>query len=310
MQQPAWIADYESLRKGAGYVVLPNWSVIEFTGPDRGKFLNNFCTNAVRDLTVGQIREIFITDVKGHTIGHGHVVALDESLLFITVPDQAEFLIKHFDRYIIREQVTLAGLTVGKAIYSLPGAASDASTTKIGDLMGGATNAFELNMPSAQSKFLIVDRDKSDMTNLILRSAGFAECCYEAWNSLRIENGFPLFATDITSESLPQEVDRDKQAISFTKGCYLGQETVARIDALGQVNKLLVEIRIDGASENILSKELTADGKPVGKITSMTYSPRLDATLALGYVKRQFSKPETKISLGDVSCEVVKLPIA
>lgn len=309
MQPPTWLADYNSLRNGTGYVVLSNWSIVEFTGPDRGKFLNNFCTNMVRDLTTGQIREVFITDVKGHTIGHGHVVALEESLLFITVPEQADSLIKHFDRYIIREQVTLADCTNTKTVYSLPNSASTSSTTQIGQLMGGATNAFDLSMPCPESKLLIIDRDKSEMVNLILRSAGFTECSYNAWNALRIENVFPLFAADITFDNLPQEVDRDKQAISFTKGCYLGQETVARIDALGQVNKLLVGLRINGDTQNISIRELIADEKSVGKITSMNYSSRLNATLALGYLKRQFSKVGTKLSLGDNSCEVVKLPL-
>jgi tRNA-modifying protein YgfZ len=310
MQPPAWLADYNSLRAGAGYTVLPNWSIVEFTGRDRGMFLNNFCTNGVRDLAPGQIREVFITDVKGHTIGYGHVVALDESLLFVTVPEQADSLIKHFDRYIIREQVTLSDRTSEKAAYSLPGSASTTSTTQIGELMaGGATNAFDSSMPRPESKLLFVDRDKSDMVNIILSSAGFTECCFDAWSALRIENGFPLFTTDITSDNLPQEVDRDKQAISFTKGCYLGQETVARIDALGQVNKLLRGIRIDGDISNVALKDLTADGKPVGRITSSTYSPQLNATLALGYVKRQFAAVGTKITLENISCEVIQLPL-
>lgn len=311
MEKPAWIAEYESLRSGAGYVVLPNWSVIEFTGPDRGKFLNNFCTNAVRDLTTHQIREVFITDVKGHTIGHGHVIAIGESLLFITVPDQADALIKHFDRYIIREQVTLNDRTNDKLLYSFLGPTSDSSMTTLLDItfVGDRGEVFDFNLPRPESKLIVIDRDKSTTTHLQFTAMGFVECSYDAWTAIRIDSGYPLFGFDITSDNLPQEIQRDKQAISFTKGCYLGQETVARIDALGQVNKLLVGLRIDEAIENISSKELAAEGKPVGKITSLSYSPRLNTILALGYVKRQFSKVGTRISLGNSECEVVKLPI-
>src|SRR5437764_9919773 len=79
-----------------------------------------------------------------------------------------------------------------------------------------------------------------------LIAAGAVRCEAAVVESARLEAGFPLFGLDITDDNLPQEVARDAKAISFTKGCYLGQETVARIDALGHVNRLLVRLRVDG----------------------------------------------------------------
>ncbi len=114
---------------------------------------------------------------------------------------------------------------------------------------------------------------------------------------------------DISSENLPQEVNRDKQAISFTKGCYLGQETVARIDALGHVNRLFVAIRFDGMIDAIATSELTVDGKPAGRITSQSFSPQLSCTMALGYVRRQFAKPETMFQAGETTGQIVQLPL-
>ncbi len=144
----------------------------------------------------------------------------------------------------------------------------------------------------------------------VLVAAGATECRPAAFDAARIEWGFPLYGVDITDKNLPQEVARDALAISFVKGCYLGQETVARIDALGHVNKLLVGVRFHGATVPSPDTELSAAGQTVGHVTSATYSPRLSAPLALAYVRRGSNEPGTKLSsaLGDAA--VVRLPVS
>ena len=104
---------------------------------------------------------------------------------------------------------------------------------------------------------------------------------------VRLEAGVPLFGQDITDDNLPQEIGRDKLAISFTKGCYLGQETVARIDALGHVNRQLVGLRFEGGTVPPAGTKLVADGKEVGHVTIAAWSPKLDARLAMALVRRR-----------------------
>src|SRR5262249_52381639 len=113
-----------------------------------------------------------------------------------------------------------------------------------------------------------------------------------------------------TDDNLPQEVGRDAQAISFTKGCYLGQETVARIDALGHVNQLLVGLRCDSSNLPSCGSALSVDGKSVGHVTSAVWSPTLHAALALGYVRRSHAKSRTKVLTSAGLAEVVSLPIS
>src|SRR5438046_8506879 len=103
---------------------------------------------------------------------------------------------------------------------------------------------------------------------------------------MRIEAGYPLYGRDITDKNLPQEIDRDRLAISFTKGCYLGQETVARIDALGHVNRLLRGIKFLTSAIPERGTELQSGGKVVGHVTSSCWSPGIGAPLALGFLRR------------------------
>jgi folate-binding protein YgfZ len=125
----------------------------------------------------------------------------------------------------------------------------------------------------------------------------------------RIEAGTPLFGQDITEKNLPQEVARDALAISFTKGCYLGQETVARIDALGHVNQTLCGLRFAGPDSPPPGTELTIDDKVVAHVTSAAFSPRLGGPLALGYVRRGHTLPGTAFTSSRGPASVVKLPL-
>jgi folate-binding protein YgfZ len=127
---------------------------------------------------------------------------------------------------------------------------------------------------------------------------------------VRIEYGMPLYGRDITLENLPQEVNRNAQAISFTKGCYLGQETVARIDALGHVNRLLVVVKFAGERIPSPGDELQIEGKPVGQVTSAAFSPRVSKPLALAYVRTASAAPGTRLASPVGDAEVVALPLA
>ena len=116
------------------------------------------------------------------------------------------------------------------------------------------------------------------------------------FDAARIAAGMPCYGLDITDKTLPQEVARDARAISFTKGCYIGQETVARLDALGHVNKTLTRVRFTGRDVPPAGSELTLDGKPVGTITSAAYWPPFDTAIALAYLRRGANTPGTKLT--------------
>src|SRR5205823_1916516 len=117
---------------------------------------------------------------------------------------------------------------------------------------------------------------------------------------LRIEAGTPVFGKDITEKNLPQEIGRDDRAISFVKGCYLGQETVARIDALGHVNQILKGLRIEPRSAcPAAGSSLEDDGKRVGVVTSVAVSPSRNCPLALALVRTSHARAGTVLGVKD-----------
>ena len=127
-----------------------------------------------------------------------------------------------------------------------------------------------------------------ESAQLLWNSTSATPIASDAVHAYRLERRVPLDGTDVDERNLPQEVDRCATAISFTKGCYLGQETVARIDAVGRVNQQLRLLRIDG--EASAGDELTVDDKVVGRLTSVSWSPQYESLIGLGYVRRELAK--------------------
>ncbi len=119
----------------------------------------------------------------------------------------------------------------------------------------------------------------------------------ETFELLRIQAGTPVFGKDVTARTLPQEIGRDDRAISFVKGCYLGQETVARIDALGHVNQMMKGLRFEpGAPGPAPGWQLWDDGKSVGTVTSVALSPADRAPVALALIRISHAQAGTHLA--------------
>ncbi|MDP7205983.1 MAG: glycine cleavage T C-terminal barrel domain-containing protein, partial [Pirellulaceae bacterium] len=144
-----------------------------------------------------------------------------------------------------------------------------------------------------------------DALTPLLADDGCREIDTNVVEMLRVEAGIPRYGVDLDDQNLPQEVNRDTQAISFTKGCYLGQETVARIDALGHVNRLLTGLTLPPGPLPTAGMVIKRDGTETAHVTSSIYSPRLEQPLALAYVRREASSPGTVLD----GAEVVSLPL-
>ncbi len=320
---PDEMAQYDALTRHVGLVDLGHRTQIELTGPDRAAFLHNLCTNEVRKLSAGAGCETFLTTVQGKTLAHGFIFAGPESLVFETVAGQSAAILKHLDHYLVCEQVSLVDRSLEWSELLLSGPDSEQLLWGLSDLRLPATRlahaagvladrpvclrrvdwlgpvGFLISVPNA---------DRADMA-LSLGRAGAVACEYSAFEAARIEWGFPLFGRDITEKNLPQEIARDALAISFVKGCYLGQETVARIDALGHVNHSLVGIRFEGPAMPEPGAELHSAARAVGEVTSATFSPHLNAPLALAFVRRGSNTPGTRLTWSGGEAEVVALPV-
>lgn len=281
-------------------------TVIEVTGADRNKILNNLCTQDLRQLQPGQVRETFMLDVKGRTISHGIVVSLESKTLFISSPGQGSRLVPHIDRYIIREDAMLRDVSSDyQAILFRPMAWSSFAT-ECKDLeqvdcieqVDAPLSRLVIATPWLGAKSVLILLSSMAQEHDVKKLGGevqASDCESRShWEFERISNFWPWYGVDINEKNLPQEIGIDSRAISFKKGCYLGQETVARLDALGQVQKqlVLVELRTPSTWAFQFPYELTHEGKSIGFLTSASKKGEPDTSdshwMGLGILKRGF----------------------
>ena len=310
------------LRERAGFCPLGSRTLIELVGADRASVLHGLCTNDINRLQPGDGCEAFLTSVQGKTIGYVYVFCLADSLLLDTAAGLAEETIAGIDRYVIREDVKLVDRSPQWSDVLLSGNQAAARLTGsfdadlpaqplsgvAGQLEGIEVEVRRVAFAAADCFFMRCDSDRVAELCAALTAAGVDECDREAVETARIEMGTPIFGQDVTGDNLPQEVDRNDRAISFTKGCYLGQETVARIDAMGHVNQKLRGLRLAGDTVPPGGSQIEVDGKAVARITSSCHSPRLSAPLALAYVRRGHDEIGHRFNTQFGEAEVVALP--
>ena len=294
---------------------------IELTGADRAKFLHNFCTNDIKKLQPGQGCEAFVTNIKGKIVGHIFVFAEADALWLESVPGSAATLLPHLDRFLIREDVQIRDRSVEFAELLLAGERATellakwlpglAELSQYGHL---ANSGHDLPIRSVRRvdwfgsptwllSIPVADRDRVQQT---LTHAGCTIGDTNQFHVFRIMAGFPLFGIDITEDNLAQEVGRTALAISFTKGCYLGQEPIARIDAMGHVNRVLCRLKLTSGSAPPPGTEVfdkpPPDGKCLGAITSSVSGAE---TLCLAYVRSPFAKSDTSVIVGSAAAAVL-----
>jgi folate-binding protein YgfZ len=318
------LAEETALATEAGLSLLTDRAQIALRGADRASFLHNLCTNDIKKLRPGEGCEALLLNAQGKTLAHLYVFAEDEQLVLDAVAAQIDFIRGHLDRYLIREKVEIvplvdqvdllfAGARIVPAlsmleIAPLPAEHGSHINAKV---FGVTTSIRKVDLAGADSWLLSSQRDELEKVTAALTGVGLRPCGTAAVEAARIAAGAPLWGREISEANLPQELNRDAKQINFTKGCYLGQETVARIDALGHVNRLLVGLRAAGRDVPEIGAELQSeDGKTIGTVTSATFSHRFGTAIALGYVRRALALPGTVVQSTVGPMTVSALPMA
>ena len=313
---------YQAVHEQVGWLRLDSRTLLEVGGADRATFLHNLCTNDVKKLQPGQGCEAFITNVQGRILGHAMIFRESDSIVMETASGQAEILLGHFDRYLIREDVVLNDRTAQWRQLLLVGPHARGLLQGLGvdsawqmmehrELTWAGTTVRIRRVPLLAVDSFLVQFNGTDVEAVVqsLLEHGAQEFAEAVFEICRIESGFPLYGQDITSTNLPQEVGRDEQAISFTKGCYLGQETVARIDAMGHVNRHFVGLQFAEDADPVIGTELQHQDKVVGRVTSVCASPQLGTPLGLGCVRREAATPGCELDSVAGAAKVVQLPV-
>ncbi len=303
---------YETLRHGAGILDLSARGRITARGRDRARLLHNLTSNEVKKMTPGTGCYAFLLSAKGRIEADLYLWCFAEHFLIDTEPELREKAIQHIRRYIIADQVELEDVTAQTAEIGVEGPGAAAAMAQIGapipsdyahvawgeHTVAGITATRQPGVRiycAAGEAAGIVER---------LEAAGARRVLPEDARVVRIENGKPRYGEDIRETSLPQETQQ-MHAISFNKGCYLGQEIVERIRAQGHVNKKLVRLGVDGIEPLAAGTRLRAGDADAGEITSAVYSPQSGKVAAMGYVRTAFADTGTVVRAGEVDARVV-----
>lgn len=290
-------------------------------GPDAARFIDGFTTAALGPLAVGSGTEGFFADAKGWVLALAAILRTDDGVWIDVFPGNAASLAEHLERYHIRERLEIIDETSARVHIVVTGAAARAAIEAIGGvtvpdepwrhtrgMLAGVPVAL-VAVPWAGPGGCLLQAALADRPRLVaaLEAGGIAAADPNTLERLRIEQGWPAPA-DIPPKTLPQELDRNATAISFTKGCYLGQETVARLDALGHVNRRLVGIV--AASPIEAGAIVRSAGAECGVITSVCASPHAGGCLGLAILPVKACTPDAALGAGSVALRVIELPLA
>jgi folate-binding protein YgfZ len=318
-------AEYAAARSAAGVFDLSFRSRFAARGPDRVSFLHNMLSNDVKSLGPGQGTYAVLLDVKGHILADLRVYSEPGQVLLESDADLIEKAIHTLQRYVIMDEVTLErvdcwGLAVqgpqsrallesslGRALPSLgefEHFREDHSSLPlhVAHVSNTADEGYELWVPQDG-----VGREVEKFWEMLLAHApglGALPCGTEALEMLRIEAGIPRYGADFGEDTLPLEAGL-LNALSFTKGCYPGQEIVERARSRGHINWQLVGLAVDAAAPPVPGERLLSEKTEVGEVTSACISPLLNRPIALAYVRREVSPPGTRLTLASGSAAAI-----
>jgi tRNA-modifying protein YgfZ len=263
---------YRALREGAAWLDLSSRGRIVARGRDRARFLHNLTTNNVKAMKPGETCYAFALTAQGRIVGDLWLACRDEEFFIDTEPELREKLRAHFLKYKVADQVEFEDVSETTVAIGVEG--PQAGTAPEGSLPFTQTGqpGYWLYAPVAQRPEIVAG----------LEAAGVKSATAEDARIVRIENGRPRYGEEILETSLPQETQQ-MQAVSFNKGCYLGQEIVERIRARGHVNRLLQRVDLAGLVEPGTKLEIEAKEATV---MSSVWSPGLGKFIGLAYVRQ------------------------
>jgi folate-binding protein YgfZ len=318
-------ADYEALRGGCGLLDRSERGKLALSGAGAVEFLNGQVTNELTTLHPGEGRYAAFLTPKGKMLGDLRILAVGseeqaapQELLLDTERVALQALFDMIRRYKVGYEVELHKRTVERGLVSLIGpesaaVAAGASRVELADEEhANATVEIDgiacLAVRTDTGVDLICDASDTERLLEALRARGASPVSEQAAECLRVERGRPRYGVDLDDTVIPQEAGLNERAVSFTKGCYVGQETVARLFYKGKPNRHLRGLRLSSPAGH--GEQLLLGDRVLGSIGSVVDSPGL-GPIALALVRRE-AEPGAVVSVGEhgAEAEVVELPFS
>ena len=325
-----FLQEYQIARSQVGLLDLCHRSLLRLTGPDRVSYLQGMVSNDVKNLAPGKGVHAAVLDIQGKILADTRIFCVGDSFLLDLWESLKEKILIHLNRYLVADDVEISDLTGQYAIISLQGPKSalflrELLPSKEIPLRELDHHTFQIGAAEVRLirsthtgeegyDFLIGIKD---LLRVVSHSQEIGKKFSPQWigtraqEILRVESGIPRYGIDMDEDHLLLETGLE-QAVSFLKGCYLGQEVVERIHSRGHVNKKLVGMLLEGDTAAERGDTIRAGEKEVGKVTSSILSPARKCPLALGYVHRDYLQPGSRVSINrsgkTIPAEVTRLP--
>ncbi len=305
-------AQYRQLREECGLLDRSERGKLMVSGPDAAEYLQGQLTNDVESLEPGEGQYAALLDRKGHMQGDMRVLReRTDAILLDTEPEALAAVLRHLTMYSVGREVEVADVSAERAILSLigprsveiagtaalpPDACETTAVAGVECLVTGTREGLDLICPAEQAGRL----------REALLAAGAVAVAPEAAEILRIEAGVPRFGAEMGTETMPAEAGIVERAVSFTKGCYIGQETVARLHYKGRPNRHLRGLRLSAPAAP--GAPLRLGEKEVGRLGGTAVSPAF-GPVGLAVLRRE-AEPGAELAVGEdgVTAAVVDLP--
>ena len=327
-------AEYRAALAGAAVFDTAHAAKLELTGPDAPMFLGNLSTNDTTNLPLGGGCEAYLCDPRAKVqfqtwIYHVRLADGRHAMWVETTPGRNAELVQYLDRYLISEQVEIADVTDRFAQMHLAGPAAKAVLEKaLGEPVpelpefahmertfgANATCSLRRRDPLGLPGYdLVCLTERAEGVWRMLAAAGATPAGAATYETLRIEAGTPVFGLDIDSNRFVMEVGNAARAVSYAKGCFLGQEPIVMArDRAGHVNRAFSGLKVLDGGPLPAGAKVFRDGQEVGLVTSSCHSPRLGVPVALAYLRWKHQDPGTRMEAetpaGRQPVEVVGLP--
>jgi folate-binding protein YgfZ len=304
--------DYHTITEGCGLLDRSERGKLALTGEEAKSFLQGQVSNDVEALTPGTGCYAAFLTPKGKMLGDLRILDTGSELLLDTERARLQELFNMIRRFSIGYRVELHKRTLERGLLSLIGPTSEAvcGCPELPDEHANApveiAGVSALAIRTDVGVDLMCDADDVEALRSALIEAGAVAVGEDAVECLRIERGRPRYGVDLDDTVIPQEAGLNARAVSFTKGCYVGQETVARLYYRGKPNRHLRGLRLSAPAHT--GDELVREGRTVGRLGSVAVSPAL-GPVALGFVRREVEAGSTvAVGGGGAPALVVELP--
>lgn len=324
-----WRAEYGYARESVALIDKNYRAYFSFSGPDRARYLNAILTNNINDLRASQGNVSLLLNPQGHILAEIETHAEAERFLCVSYASIRERLAETLEKFIIMDDVTMVDETERYGTLAVEGPLAAEVAAEVTGLDLNSFEELETRAASAggiacwitrrspgglaSAEFLAARNDLETLWQRLQEEVGErggGAMGYTALNALRLEEGVPWFGSDFGEKQIPHEAGLQDSHISYTKGCYTGQEIVERVRSRGQVNRRRVGLVFSGGEIPKAGELLTAEGKEAGFVTRAAFSPRLGKAIGMGYARKEANAPGSKLEWRGGTATVANFPEA